>query len=73
MSKTCPKCFGSGTLPDQKAIGKVMRKRREQAGIGLRQMARQVKVCPSLLSRLERGLAVWNLSLITRLDNALNG
>jgi len=57
---TCKRCNGTGKEPNQKSIGAHMRKHREQAGIGLREMAAKMKTDFGFLSRLELGKRTWS-------------
>lgn len=72
MSNICEHCHGTGKNVDHKAIGNAFRQRRESADIGLRELARKVDICPAYLSRLERGMAVWHLKVMVRVDEALS-
>lgn len=56
----CKRCNGNGVEPDQKAIGLAMRRLRIKAGIGLREMARQVGLTHGFLSQLETGQRRWS-------------
>ena len=55
----CPKCGGSGQLPDPLE----MRKRRERKGISLQETAKKMKISHGYLSDLERGNRTWNDAL----------
>lgn len=52
----CPKCGGSGELPNPGE----MRKIRLNRNIRLREMARRLKISAAYLSDLERGKRDWN-------------
>jgi transcriptional regulator with XRE-family HTH domain len=59
MTMRCPKCRGTGRVPDARAIGAVMRQRREKAKRSLRSVARSLEVSAAYLSDLERGNRRW--------------
>lgn len=59
QTKRCETCKGSGRVPNPVAVGASMRRRRERAGIGLREMARRVNMTAAYLSDLELGRRAW--------------
>lgn len=56
---------------DHKATGQLARQRREEKGISLRSIAREMKISAMFLSHLERGLRHWNDGLITRFNKSI--
>ena len=67
----CPRCNGTGRLPDDRVMGAAMRKRRERAGLSLRELARRLKLSAPYLSDLEVGRRHWNAKNIKRYTDAL--
>lgn len=67
----CPKCYGTGRIPDNTALGKSMRLKREVAGISLRSLARLLGISAPYLSDLERGRREWNSVRTNAYFNAL--
>jgi predicted transcriptional regulator len=63
-SRKCHCCKGSGEELDNSFVGKQLRINRINAGIGLRKMARRLKISPSFLSNLEKGKRTWTMSLM---------
>ena len=51
----CPACRGTGKVLDAKALGEALRKRREEAGLSLRDLARRLSISPTHASDVERG------------------
>lgn len=70
---TCPRCGGTGTVASPSA----MRKLREDAGVTLRQLAKQMNVSAPYLSDLELGHRQWTESKAElfrwALDRVTNG
>lgn len=58
--KSCPKCNGSGRVPDDAAIGAKLRAARIKKGVSLREMARRLDVSAMWICDLERGKRYWN-------------
>lgn len=56
----CPKCNGTGRVPDDRAIGLAMRRLRESKEISLRALARRLEVSAAYLSDLELGRRHWH-------------
>lgn len=61
---TCPRCAGTGEVPNDRAMGAAMRTKRERARVGLREMARRVRLSPSYLCHLEHGENRWSPEMI---------
>ena len=55
----CKRCHGSGKEPDWRALGIRVRTERVNKGLGLREVARAVRVSASFLSDLELGRRSW--------------
>lgn len=55
----CKRCRGSGKEPDWGALGDVVRRQRKAKGLGLREVARAVRVSASFLCDLELGRRSW--------------
>ena len=62
----CRRCGGSGTEPDDRAIGAEMREKRRAAGLSLRDAAKRMGLSASYLSDLERGNRHWRADLVQR-------
>ena len=71
--KDCPRCNGTGTVPDPAYHGAKARKRRKQSGLSLREVARRMKFSVAYLSDLELGRRGWNDDLMKQYINALRG
>lgn len=67
----CPKCNGSGTLPDRHTIGCRFRKLRLKKGLTLAQMSKRVKVSEGQLCKLENGQKNWRPEHISAYEKAL--
>jgi predicted transcriptional regulator len=67
----CPRCYGTGVLPDDRAIGVQMRERRQRAGLTLRALARKLNLTAAYLSDLELGRRYWNATNVKRYEEAL--
>ena len=55
-----------------KAVGAIIRRRRESRGISLRAFARQCELSPAHVSKIERGLASPSLETLTRIVKELD-
>ncbi len=55
----CIRCRGTGKEPDWRGLGMKVRQMRVSKGMGLREMARHVRVSPAFISDLERGNRSW--------------
>lgn len=65
MSTTpCPKCNGSGVVPDRKAQGAKMMAVRTAAGVKLREVAALLKVRVSYICDLEHGRKNWTPKMV---------
>ena len=58
-TKPCHCCAGSGTETDNAKTGRAMSGLRLRAGIGLREMARALRISHSFLCQLEQGNRTW--------------
>ena len=54
-STPCPRCAGTGRVPDFRDIGRRLRLARKGALLGLREAARQAKISAEYLRDLEKG------------------
>jgi predicted transcriptional regulator len=63
-TQPCPSCRGTGTSIDHGLIGSILRQEREEADIGLNEMARRLGLNASYLSDMERGNRHWSLERI---------
>ena len=68
METVCSHCGGSGFEPDNRAIGQLMRDRRQQRKLGLREMAGLLELSPSYLSDLETGRRNWGHQNLARYE-----
>lgn len=57
--RDCPKCDGTGLVPDDVAIGDRLKSKRLKAGVGLREIARRLNVTAPFVSDLEKGERHW--------------
>lgn len=64
QTKKCHCCKGTGEELDNGFVGAQLRVSRINAGIGLRKMARKLKISPSFLSNLEKGKRTWTMHLM---------
>jgi predicted transcriptional regulator len=67
----CPRCEGTGVIPDPRFHGAEARKRRLKTGIPLREMARRMSLSAAYLSDLELGRRGWREELQHRYVKAL--
>jgi transcriptional regulator with XRE-family HTH domain len=70
-----PAANGNGAARDNsraKAVGAIIRRRRESRGISLRAFARQCELSPAHVSKIERGLASPSLETLTRIVKELD-
>lgn len=63
----CPRCNGSGSEFNDKAIGREVRRVRTEAGLAMIPVARLLGVTQGYLSMLERGLRRWTPELIDKI------
>lgn len=70
-TKLCPRCDGTGFVPDPSYHGKEARKRRKEAGLSLREVARRMNFSVAYVSDLELGRRGWNDDLMKRYLKAL--
>lgn len=64
----CPKCNGEGLVMDDRALGKRMRQVRLDAGMSLRETAKNFGFSASYVSDLELGRRHWNTVWMHRYD-----
>lgn len=57
--RACPKCLGTGAVPDDTKIGRRLKTRRIKAGVGLREIARRLDVTAPFVAYLENGERRW--------------
>lgn len=57
--KRCPKCNGTGRLPDWSKIGRKWRKSRRDRDLTQRQIAQQLGYSVAYISMLEKGQKAW--------------
>lgn len=67
----CPRCGGSGRVPDDRVLGAVMRAKRTAADLSLRDMAKRTGVTASYLCDLELGRRQWGAKQRAMYENAL--
>lgn len=72
-AKYCPRCGGTGTVPDPAYHGEQARQRRIKAGVTLRQIAKRMGLSVGYLSDLELGRRGWSEGLTQRYIKALRG
>jgi len=70
--KVCPKCGGTGTIQDDKILGAQLKKKREKAGLPLREVARQMGLSASYICDLEHGRRSWSADLKKRYHGAVD-
>jgi transcriptional regulator with XRE-family HTH domain len=63
----CPKCDGTGNIPDPGE----MRRVRMSRGFLLREVARRMHISPAYLSDLERGKRDWNAKRLREFVDAI--
>ena len=56
MLRGCPRCHGTGSVPDLNKLGPELRRRRVKSGISLREVARRTGMSPTHLHDIEHGL-----------------
>lgn len=69
--KGCEHCEGTGKVPRQYDTGRDMARRRDAAGIGLRQLARTLKLSATYVGDLEKGRREWTMALVRKYLNGL--
>lgn len=67
----CARCNGTGVEPDNKAIGKAMRHKRNKARLTLRRLEELSGLGHSFISQLERGERRWTRKHVETLENAI--
>ena len=70
-SKPCPRCDGTGYVPDPAHHGKEARIRRRAAGVSLRELAGRMGFSAAYVSDLELGRRGWSENLMKRYIKAL--
>lgn len=58
-SPKCPRCGGTGELPNPLKTGKELKAKRIEAGITLSEMGKRLGICESYVSHLEHGRKTW--------------
>ena len=71
MSRICPRCNGTGEIPDDRVIGSQLRKLREDAGLSLREVARRLNYSAAHVSDLELGRRGWSEQRIQAYKQAI--
>lgn len=56
LKRGCAHCDGTGHPIDQRALGRALRKMREQNGLSLREVARRLEVGPTYVSEVENAV-----------------
>lgn len=72
-TKKCDRCDGTGRVPDPVAIGDHLRKKRENAGVSLRTIAKQMNISATYLSDMERGNRLWSVVKVEQYLEILRG
>lgn len=54
-TKSCPKCKGSGRVPDLRSVGAVLRRLREKSGMTVAELAQRMAVTPEYVYMIETG------------------
>jgi len=68
---TCKKCLGSGQVPNQKTIGRRLRREREKAGIKLVAIAQAMNVSHGYISLMESGKATITAARVMQYRDAV--
>ena len=55
----CPRCGGTGGIPDPKGIGEKLKAKRVRAGLSLNEMGSRLGISGSYVSHLEHGRKPW--------------
>lgn len=71
QTQPCPRCKGTGRIPDPHAIGAAMKARRIAARLTLREVARRMGFTAPYISDLENGRRPWNDVALARYATAL--
>lgn len=69
----CPKCGGTGELPDPVQIGRELKAKRLARGITLEIMGKRLGICQSYVSHLEHGRKLWTPRRIAAYLQTLKG
>lgn len=67
----CPKCRGTGTIPDPKTTGTELRNKRRKARVSLTAVADCIGFSTSYVCELEQGRRHWSKVLITEYLKAI--
>lgn len=70
-TKTCPRCEGTGQVPDPVYIGAQMRRLRGKTGMSLREMARRAGFSAPYISDAELGRRTWSRRLLAAYEDVL--
>jgi transcriptional regulator with XRE-family HTH domain len=71
MTTICPKCCGTGFLPDQEKIGAELRALRIERKKSLRSVAKRMGFTAPYVSDLELGKRRWSADLINQFKKAI--
>lgn len=69
--RPCEHCEGTGMVPRRYDTGRDMARQRDAAGIGLRQLARTIKLSATYVGDLEKGRREWTMALVRKYLNGL--
>lgn len=69
----CPRCGGTGGIPNQSVIGRKMMAKRIKAGVSQVDMARALGITGSYISHLEHGRKPWTKCRIAAYLRNLKG
>ena len=64
-TKTCPRCGGRGTVPDE-TVGPSLKAFREKSGVALLKLSKELELSRTFLSDLEAGRRNWSPLLIEK-------
>jgi len=67
----CQYCLGTGERQAASVIGLEFKKMRMDANIGLRDMAKLMRISHSYLCQLEGGTREWRLSMVQRYESII--
>lgn len=71
-TKLCQRCNGSGLEPDHSETGKLMRAKREDASLSLRDVAERIGISAAYLSDMELGRRAWASDMIAKFEKAIS-
>lgn len=67
----CPRCNGTGKIPDDKDMGEEFRKMRIAKGLSLREISKLMGLSAQYICDLEHGRRIWSDGLQERYNKAL--